>query len=201
MSSQLHRPLWGNFVAYADVDLLAFGLLVHSGLMVPGFYHGVQAIEKYLKALVLSTLDSEGTQETPQTRKWLLTHDLEKLATKCSNTHDFYSKSNATSDLRRLTEFDQATRYPWVNRSLGNGFTSEDILVIAGLCKQLRNDLPIVMDNYKLGMEARGYFHGDRSKLDPARDHYSHEAVLALRIVVPTLDDFVRGWDPLQFSG
>jgi HEPN domain-containing protein len=197
MSSPVRPPLWGNFVAYADNDLLAFGLLIRGGLMPLGFYHGIQAIEKYLKALVLSILDPAGTRETPQTQRWLRTHDLEKLATECGETYAFYSEPNVAANLRRFTEFDQATRYPWVNRNLGNGFSGEDISVIAELCKRLRNDLPITIDNYKLGMEVRGYFHGDRSKRDHTCDYYSHEAVSALRSIVPSISDFVRGWDTL----
>ena len=44
-----HPPLWGEFIAHADEDLLAFGLLIRGGLHTLAFYHGVQAIEKYLK--------------------------------------------------------------------------------------------------------------------------------------------------------
>ena len=195
MSSKVRPPLWGNFVAYADDDLLAFGLLIRGGLLPLGFYHGVQAIEKYLKALVLSIMDPTGTQETPQTQPWLRTHDLEKLAVRCRKSFPDYGEPGVIANLKRFGEFDQATRYPWVDLALGNGFSSGDIPVIGDLCKRLRNDLPITLDNYKLGIEVRGYFHGDRSRRVRSWEHYSHEAVVALRSVLPSLNEFVRGWD------
>ena len=181
MQSRVHPPLWGEFIAHADEDLLAFGLLIRGELHTLAFYHGVQAIEKYLK--------------TPLTQQWLRTHDLEKLANKCKDAFPFYGESGVLDNLKRFTEFDQATRYPWVERGLGNGFCSDDISIIGDLCKQLRCDLPITRDDYKLGMEVRGYFHGDRSRRDQSWEHYSHEAVAALRSVLPSLNEFVRGWD------
>jgi HEPN domain-containing protein len=195
MSAATRPPLWGNFIAYADDDLLAFGVLIHGGLYVPAYYHGVQAIEKYLKALVLSILDPSGTIQTPITQPWLRTHNLEKLAIQCKDTHTYYTQSDAIANLRRLTEFDQGTRYPWADQILGNGFSGEDVQIISDMCKRLRNDLPIQRDDYKLGIEVRGYFHGDRLKTPPGNQFHSHEAVKALRKVIPSLDDFVRGWD------
>lgn len=195
MSSVARAPLWGNFIAHADEDLLAFGLLVRGGLVPLGFYHGVQAIEKYLKALVLSVIDPAGTDATPQTQNWLVTHKLEKLAARCQPNFPYYCEPGLTANLKRFAEFDQATRYPWTPQNLGNGFCTEDIPVIGDLCKRLRNDLPINVDNYTLGMEVRGYFHGDRSRPDRSWRHYSHEAVGALRLVLPNLEEFVRGWD------
>ena len=190
-----HCGAWGNFIAHADEDLLAFGLLIRGRLHRLAFYHGVQAIEKYFKALVLSILDPAGTKESPSTQRWLKTHDLEKLANKCKDAFPFYGESGVLDNLKRFTEFDQATRYPWVERVLGNGFCSDDISIIGGLCKQLRCDLPITRDNYKLGMEVRGYFHGDRSRRDELWELSSDEAVAALRSVLPSLNEFVRGWD------
>ena len=195
MQSRVHPPLWGNFIAHADEDLLAFGLLIRGGLYTLAFYHGVQAIEKYFKALVLSILDPAGTKETPLTQKWLRTHDLGELADRCKDAFPFYGESDVLNNLKRFTEFHQPTRYPWVERVLGNGFCSDDISIIGDLCKQLRRDLPITRDDYKLGMEVRGYFHGDRSRRDQSWEHYSHEAVAALRSVLPSLNEFVRGWD------
>jgi hypothetical protein len=193
MSSGPRPPLWGNFIFYADNDLLAFGLLVRGGQLPLGLYHGVQAIEKYLKALVLSIIDPCGNQETPQTQQWIRTHDLEKLAKCCMQKFPHYSDPAVIANLKRFGEFDQATRYPWVNRSLGNGFSPEDIPVIGNMCRQLRNDLPIILDDYPLGMVERGYYHCDRSHaLSPLE---CREAVEALRKVLPNLDEFVRGWD------
>jgi HEPN domain-containing protein len=195
MSPAIRPPLWGNFIAYADQDLLAFGLLIQGGLLVPACYHGVQAIEKYLKALVLSILDPTGTTETPITRPTLKNHGLQTLAKQCNETDTYYNQSDVIANLKRFEEFDQATRYPWVDQKLGNGFSSEDVQIISEMCKQLRTRLPIALDNYKLGIEVRGYFHGDRLKTPPGNQFHSHEAVKALRKVIPSLDDFVRGWD------
>ena len=195
MNPKLHPPLWGNFVAYADNDLLAFGLLVRGGLIPLGLYHGVQAIEKYFKAVVLSVIDPAGDRETPFTQPWIRTHDLNKLSAKCGETVAFYKEPDVLANLMRLREFDQATRYPWVHRTLGSGFDGNDVDVIADICKQLRNDLPIALDNYQLGMDVRGYYHGDRAALDPARAYRIRDAVTALRSIVPSLSDFVRGWD------
>ena len=112
MQSRVHPPLWGEFIAHADEDLLAFGLLIRGGLHTLAFYHGVQAIEKYLKALVLSILDPAGTKETPSTQQWLRTHDLEKLANKCKDAFPFYGESGVLDNLKRFTEFDQADPLP-----------------------------------------------------------------------------------------
>jgi HEPN domain-containing protein len=130
MQSRVRPPLWGNFIAHADEDLLAFGLLIRGRLHGLAFYHGVQAIEKYFKALVLSILDPAGTKETPSTQKWLKTHDLEKLANKCKDAFPFYGESGVLHNLKRFTEFDQASRYPWVEQVLGNGFSSDERLAI-----------------------------------------------------------------------
>lgn len=188
-------PIWGNFLAHADEDLLAFGLLIRNGMLRPGFYHGVQAIEKYLKSLVLSILDPTGTEETPSMRRSIATHKLDELAAMCQATFPHYGESSVIHDLKRFTEFDQATRYPWAKQVMGNGFCSVDTPVIGELCKRLRNDLPITLDNYKLGMEVRGYYHGNRLRPDGTWEQYSHEAVAALRSVLPSLSEFVRGWD------
>ena len=198
MASDFRPPLWGNFVAYADEDLLAFGLLINAHLGDLAFYHGTQAIEKYLKALALAILDPTGTQETPDNKRCLRTHDLVKLADCCKAEYRFYGLSDIQNHLKRISEFDQVSRYPWTSQELGNGFSSDDIPVIGSICKQLRRDLPIAKDNYKLGMEVRGYFHGDRTRRHPASMHYSHDAVNALRLVLPDIDDFVRGWDPCR---
>jgi HEPN domain-containing protein len=57
-------PLWGNFIGYADWDLLAFGWLYLGGIRVPAYYHATQAVEKYLKALALSIIDPSVTTAT-----------------------------------------------------------------------------------------------------------------------------------------
>ena len=155
MQSRVRPPLWGNFITHADEDLLALGLLMRGGLHTLAFYHGVQAIEKYLKALVLSILDPAGAKETSLTQRWLKTHDLEILANECKDAFPFYGESGVLDNLKRFTEFDKVGRTS-VDQVLGNGFCSDDISIIGDLCKHLRCDLPITRDNYKLaGMEVR----------------------------------------------
>ena len=195
MAKRTRPPLWGNFVARADEDLLAFGLLLEGNLSALAFYHSTQAIEKYLKALVLALLDPIGAVETPFTQKWLKTHDLVKLAQPCTKADSFYGQADTHAHLKRFSEFDQVSRYPWTNQDLGNGFSSEDISVVGEICQHLRKDLPIACDNYELGMRVRGYFHGDRAKISPAWDRHSLEAVQALRRVLPNIEEFVGGWD------
>jgi hypothetical protein len=185
-------PLWGNFVGHADEDMLAFGLLASGDLHAQAFYHGTQAVEKYLKALCLSIIDPVGVSATPQTEKWIKTHNLESLAIRCGVKHPYYVQTDVLGHLRRFAEFDQLARYPWVTQDYGNGFDSKDIPILERLCCQLRNHLPITRDDYKLGMEVRGHFHGKPDSPYPAWEHWSHQAVIALRKVFPHLNDFVR---------
>lgn len=193
MSNQNRPPLWGNFVACADEDLLAFALLMQDNLHSLAFYHITQAIEKYLKALALSIIDPLGSAETPSTQPWIKTHKLEVLANKCGASHPYYGQPDIQNHLKHFTEFDQLSRYPWVSQKLGNGFRSDDIPVIYDICKNLRKDLPINKDDYKLGMELRGYFHGDKSRTS---SNSSVIAVTALRNMFPDINELVRGWDP-----
>lgn len=186
-------PLWGNFVYYADHDMLAFCLLAWGGLYLQAFYHGTQAIEKYLKALCLSIIDPLGTTDTPTTQPWIRTHDLVKLARRCEQKFPYYGQPEFIAHLERIAEFDQATRYPWVLRKYGNGFTGADIPIFEEITHRLRNDIPIIVDDYPLGMEVRGgYFHGDGNTPHPGWFHYPHAAIEALKQVFPSLNEFVR---------
>src|SRR5437879_8359250 len=126
----LRLPLWGNFVAHADEDMLAFGLLASADLYPQAFYHGTQAIEKYLKALCLSIIDLPGVSATPRTEKWIVTHDLARLAKHCGVKYPYYVRSDITGHLQRFAEFDRLARYPWVTQSHGNGFTTTDIPIL-----------------------------------------------------------------------
>lgn len=193
-------PLWGSFVHHADEDLLAFGLLASAHLLGPAFYHGTQATEKYLKALCLSLLDPQSETETSRTQKWTKTHNLVALAGRCAPSYPYYAQVDVLDTLRRIAEFDQVARYPWGPQAHGNGFTSRDIPVVGDLCCHLRWDLPISRDNYKLAMEVRGYFLDSQKTPDPSRSFWSHQAVEALRQVLPNLDDFVR-WEPSTTVG
>jgi HEPN domain-containing protein len=182
----------GNyFVHYADLDLLAFAYLWQGGLRVLGYYHAVQAIEKYLKALALSIIDPDGTVETPSTSKWLRTHDLSKLTERCEKQHPYYGQDRIKAILKRFTEFDQLARYPWVKQELGNGFTSADQPIYVELITHLRKDIPIQLDDYPLGIQVRG-FHQGHPEYVPGFLSDLAPAVAALRTIFPDIKDLVR---------
>jgi HEPN domain len=188
-------PLWGNFIHHADRDLLAFGLLAYAQMYPEAFYHGTQAIEKYLKALYLSIKDPDGHTATPETEKWIKGkdgHNLEKLAQKCGVKYSYYIQKDVLNHLRRFTEFDQLARYPWVDQKYGNGFTSADVSHFGEIACRLRNDIPIQIDNYMLGMEVREHFHNTEKSPHQAWPYYSHQAVTALSCVMPDIKSFVR---------
>lgn len=182
-------PLWGNFVYYADHDLLSFGLLTVYGLMLPAMYHGTQALEKYLKALVLSIIDPSGSTETAENNPWLKTHDLVELANKCGQIYPYYTQTDVLDHLRRFTEFDQDTRYPWVNRKFGNGYSSNDTLIFEEIISHLRCDLPIIVDDYMLGIALRGSHH---KHPDAPLDIGLQFAAGALRKVFKNADNLVH---------
>jgi len=184
-------PLWGNFVDHADEDFLAFGILSVNGLVRQASYHGTQAIEKYLKALILSIIDPQGSFATPLTELWVKTHNLQTLSNRCVSINPFYSSQSTLESLERLSEFDQAARYPWVEQKYGNGFSDSDIPIFGELIRQIRTDLPIHKDDYQLGMEVRGHFHLSKNP-DHTRDFYPHHGVEALRSLFPNINDFVR---------
>jgi HEPN domain-containing protein len=160
MRSTQRALLWGNFVYYADYDLLAFAWLYTGGLRVAGYYHATQAVEKYLKSLALSIIDPDGVAETEHTKKWIRTHDLCKLAKRCEHRHPHYGQPSVIAQLKRFTEFDQLARYPWVDQKHGNGFTSADVPVLCDLIAHLRIDIPIQRDDYPLGIAVRRFHHG-----------------------------------------
>lgn len=189
-------PLWGNFVGYADWDLLSFAWLFHGGLRLPGYYHATQAIEKYLKALTLSILDPDGQTETAINKRWLRTHNLEALAQRCAACLPLYGQPEMLTRLRRFSEFDQVARYPWAAQKHGNGFTSSDVPLLWDLVRQLRTDLPIKVDDYILGILVRGHHHGrpetktNSNLLYLLAEH--RECLAALRRMFPEVDRIVR---------
>jgi len=124
------------------------------------YYHAGQAIEKYLKALALAVIDPDGKRLTALNARWVRTHDLNKLAKRCANQFPYYGTADTTRKLALFTEFDQATRYPWVSRALGNGFSSADVPAMWDLIRHLRTDIPIKTDDYLLGMVVRGHHQG-----------------------------------------
>jgi hypothetical protein len=104
-------PLWGNFVAYADQDLLSFAYLYSGGIRVLGYYHATQAVEKYFKALALATIDSDGRTETTLAKlngPW--NQKLPDLAKICATTFPYYGEAEILKTLTRFSEFDQVAR-------------------------------------------------------------------------------------------
>jgi HEPN domain-containing protein len=186
-------PLWGNFVSYADWDLLSFAWLYVGGLRVPGYYHATQAVEKYLKALALSIHDPDGVSETALNNRHLWTHDLEELANLCAGRFPFYRQPDILARMKRFTEFDQVARYPWTQQTLGNGFTSADVPLFWDLIQHLRMDLPIKVDDYILAMLVRGHHQG---RPDASANAYMMAelgaGLAALRKMFPDVDKIVR---------
>jgi hypothetical protein len=190
---EFRPPLWGNFVYYADHDLLSFGLLMKGGLMVPAMYHGTQALEKYFKALSLSIIDPKGETETFSGNNWLRNHSLEYFANRCGVQYSYYIQPDILDHLRRFSEYDQAARYPWVNTQYSNGFSTADIPVFEELIRNLRSDLPIISDDYPLGILVRGHHHLDpKTPINTSLDNLLKLAVISLREIFSNVDILVR---------
>jgi hypothetical protein len=187
-------PPWGSLVEHADYDLLAFAVLLQSGLLKASFYHAVQALEKYLKALVISIVaPTARTSSHPPHRKLLISHDLVGLAQVCGGVYPYYRQTDVQNALSKFAEFDQPTRYPWIEKALSNGFTTADIPLFSELFLRLRNDLPIVRDDYPLGMSIRGHHHNHPELPAPALlTTMLGPAVAAARSVIPQIEKLVR---------
>jgi hypothetical protein len=191
--SNQNASLWGNFVYFADNDLLAFAWLFHGGLRVPSYYHATQSVEKYLKALAISGVDPNGISVGSKTTRWVYTHDLCELAERCKDKYPYYSETSVLERLRRFTEFDKVARYPLVQQNHGNGFTSADVPVLLGLIEHLRTDIPITLDDYPLGILVRGFHQGrpEARANDNMRINLA-PSLVALRVLFPNLGKIVR---------
>jgi len=188
-------PKWGNFVGAADEDLLAFALIMQAGrtLLNIAMYHLTQATEKYLKALVLSIIDPKGETETFHTQRRLLrTHDLVKLADFCGQEFPYYKRQDVRDNLKRFTFFDQAGRYPWTQDPiLYVRFSTSDIPIFEEIVFNLRNDIPIDIDDYILGMVLRRSYHKQPNEL------LDREDLNRLQITVDSLRKCFRNPDGL----
>ena len=191
MSRQL--PLLENFICQADNDLISFAVLNHYMIFEPAVYHAVQAIEKYLKALALSLA---GTQHKPQAEfddSWLRTHDLVKLAERCSKALPFYGEERVIDDMTRFSELNNLARFPIAEQLHWNGFSTSDHNRFEEIILHLRTDIPIVRDDYPLGCLIRGYKQGKplRRKSGLLPDSQRVSAAL-LRNVITRADQLVR---------
>ena len=123
---------------------------------------------------------------------YLHTHDLKKLAQRCAKQFPYYGSADTTRKLALFTEFDQATRYPWVQRTLGNGFKSTDIPLIWDLIRHLRTDIPIKLDDYLLGMVVRGHHQGQPNAVNQGiNNRYGLSKVAVVRMF-PDVATIVR---------
>ena len=190
----MHAPIWGNFVYYADYDVLAFAWLFQGGLHVAAYYHATQAVEKYLKGLALSIIDPAGvTHPYPSNKRWLQDHNLARLAERCSQQFSYYGTAGVQATLKRFAEFDQLARYPWVEQTQGNGFTSADIPVICEVLLRLRTDIPLVKDDYPLGMFVRGHHHGHpEHAVNSNLAAMQAPALAAARRMIPNIEQMIR---------
>jgi hypothetical protein len=191
--------LWGNFIGAADRDVLAVGVLVYSENLGLAIYHGVQAVEKYLKALCLSIRDPTGLHVTPESAgmQWIKTHNLGNLAANCASIGDFYNLDSTKSNLERFTECDQRVRYPWAKVDLSGLISSEDITLLLDYIKQIRNDIPITYDDYFLGLAIRDGISHRNSTIQYEIGLGTAFAVSKLREIRPDLDDFVK-WSSIS---
>ncbi len=195
MSKKSH-PRWGSLLYHADYDFISCGVLFLNFLMVEGFYHSTQAIEKYLKVLAITIYDSNEKKSKDEWNKFLkkFSHNLKELGDYCSQKYPFYKQKDIINYLKRFSEFDQATRYPWIERNLGNGFSGDDVNVVFKLVKQLRNDIPIQTDDYPLGILIRGYHHHDENKKKLENIIFlEHKKVVSkLTEIFPNICDLIR---------
>jgi hypothetical protein len=154
--------MWGNFIGHADDDLIAAALLHSADCFELPYYHAQQAIEKYMKALAIAIVDPDGTSSYDQHRRWCegrAGHDLVKLASRCAAANPFYTEPATTALLEKVQEWGTCTRYPWVETE-HYGKSGDDLPVIENVVLHLRGiDLPIVRDDYWLGMIVRGRHH------------------------------------------
>ncbi len=196
-------PQWGNFIYHADMDLQAFACLNMDGIHALSKYHAVQSIEKYLKALALSIEYPTGKKsgEITQARKtWVKSHDLNRLAQRCMTRYPYYGSDNVSQILIHLSKLDQHYRYPWAEMQIGNFSSANDIESIIQLIVKLRGDIPIIRDDYPLGMLIRGG-HQDqvsRQTWDINRMKSQSRVISALLILFNDIASLVRWGESLS---
>lgn len=192
-------PQWGNFIYYADMDLQAFACLHRDGIYSPARYHAVQTIEKYLKALALSIEDPDGKKSGEITKgknSWVKypLHRLDDLAKRCAKNYPGYGDEKILQVLKRLSKLDQYYRYPWAHENIGTFSSADDLEWFINLISKIRRDIPIIRDDYPLGMLIRGGHQSQVSKESWDLVHICSQSrvVSALSILFKDVASLVR---------
>jgi hypothetical protein len=146
------RP-WQSFLRFGDEDLLAFAALYEAYLMDKAFYYAQQAIEKYLKAVILKYRQRAGhsvsMRRTKKPRNPMLSHDLAKLVRLHREHEPGFRLPTTFRELDKITRWERTPRYPSQRRR----FSSEDIELVERLVRHLRGTLRLRRDYWPL---ARG---------------------------------------------
>jgi hypothetical protein len=184
-------PQSGTFLGAADEDVLSAAVLNHHGQWVHSLYHGVQSIEKYLKARFFTLHEAAGRRGYAaynQHEQMLRTHNIPKLYAAIKNIDKTGLDFPWESELPALSEFDQATRYPYVERKVRNGMCSSDIELCYLFALHVRPAAVSANDNYPLAMAIRGY------RLDSPADPSPTKAAVLLKEYFPDADSLI--WWP-----
>lgn len=204
----------------ADNDLLSAAVLWKHHLHLSAYYHFAQAIEKYLKVLLIDTdpkyknghlpKNSAGNAYIP-TCYW--GHDLKKLALQLPNEekYNFYKKDKI-KHLKEYSKYNESTRYSILGIPKDKEgklsaeevrqrdqekkvklYTSENLKHIQELIYRLRNDIEIDLDDYLLGIALRGHpqEHPDK-KINFDYDGGIKKSAEILKEIFPNADEFVR---------
>ena len=186
-------PAWGNFVYKADTHLISFAVLNHYMVYESAICHAVQALENYLKALALSIAESTHDSGTDYDDSWLRTHDLVRFAKRCAKKIPYYGEENLLDDLLQFYEVAKSLRDPTSERADTSGFSTTDYNKFEEIILRLRTDIPIIKDDFPLGVLIRGHSHGRPSKHKSALLPDSHRISAALlRNVITRADQLVR---------
>jgi hypothetical protein len=71
INSKQHPSLWGNFVGYADEDLLAFAWLFKGGLVVPAFFSNPVRLPVREVSQQISGLRARDYDITPDSKQFI----------------------------------------------------------------------------------------------------------------------------------
>ncbi len=163
-------PHSGNFLSKADLDILSAVVLEHYDQWTYSLYHGVQAIEKYLKAKFIALHENKGEkgyEVYKKNEKFLKTHNIVKLWNRVELLEPSYQSFPWKEELSMLSEFDQVTRYPYVEQKVCNGMCSSDLELCLLVALQVRPNTVFQRDNYPLAMALRGYRIEDPTDIKP----------------------------------